>query len=146
MVLKPSKNLGVKFDVCILTLTYKHEHIVINIQYKREREKRPLNTRLRTAPEGNTYCLEGCEHGVGDDLSACGGGEETDGLVLLSRGAEGLLVDILEDFVETELSEALARVANESCVPPDGEALNTLSSVDSLESVGHALVESGVSL
>ncbi len=42
------------------------------------------------------------------NLSASGGGQETDGLVLSSLGTEGPLVNILEHLIETELSEATA--------------------------------------
>ena len=138
-----------KLEVCILTLTYSEKHFVINIQDKVGKSTIRKDTAggLPAAKtERNTYCLEGSKEGVGDDLSAGGGGEETDGLVLSSLGAESLLVDILEDFVETELSEALGRVADEGCVPSDGESLKSLSSVDSLESVRDALVQGGISL
>lgn len=61
-------------------------------------------------------------------------------------GSNRPLVHVLEHLVETELSEALGRVANQSYVPSNGEALEPLISVDSLESVGDALVELGISL
>jgi len=90
--------------------------------------------------------FKGSEEGVSDDLSAGGGSKETKGLVLSSLGSESPLVDVLEHLVETELSEALSRVAEEGCVPSDGEALKTLGSVDGLETIGDALVKSRVSL
>jgi len=64
-----------------------------------------------------TYCLEGSEEGVGNDLSASRSGQESESLVLGSFGAEDPLVNILEDFVETELSEALSRVTQKGGVP-----------------------------
>lgn len=64
-----------------------------------------------------TYCFHGSEEAVGDDLSAGGGGEEAEGLVLLSILSESALVDILEDFIETELSETLSGVADQSRSP-----------------------------
>jgi hypothetical protein len=74
-------------------------------------------TLLERANPGNTYSLEGSEESVSDDLSASRRGEETDCLVLGSLGTEEPLVNILEHLVETELSEALARVTKESGVP-----------------------------
>jgi len=93
-----------------------------------------------------TYGLEGSEEGVGDNLSAGGGAEEAHGLVLSGLGAKSPLVDVLEHLIEAELSEALEGIANQGGVPADGEALKALSPVDGLESIGDALVESGVSL
>jgi hypothetical protein len=128
MVLKPSKNLGVKLEVCILTLTYitKEGHSLLN--------------------RGSTYGLEGSEEGISDDLGAGGGAEEANSLVLGGLGAESPLVDVLEHLIEAELSEALSGISDEGGVPADGEALKALSPVDGLESIGDALVEGGVSL
>ena len=94
----------------------------------------------------DTYSFEWSEHAISNDFSASSGGEETDSLVLSCLGAKGSLVNVLEHLVETELSEALARVTHKGCVPSEGESLGALSSVDSLESVGDALVESRVNL
>jgi hypothetical protein len=65
-----------------------------------------------------TYSFPWAQKGVGDNLSGGGGNSEADGLVLL-----GLLLsndafeDILEDLVETELSEALSGISNEGWGP-----------------------------
>lgn len=64
-----------------------------------------------------TYCFPGSEETIGDDLSAGGGGEETEGLILLSVLSESTLVDILEDLIETKLSEALSGVPDQSRSP-----------------------------
>ena len=72
---------------------------------------------MQPSDYGNTYCLEGSKEGVSNNLSAGGGGQETNGLVLSGLGSEHPLVNVLEHFVETELSETLARVADQGCVP-----------------------------
>merc|ERR1712156_1267788 len=90
--------------------------------------------------------LHGAEEDVGNDLSAGGGDKETDSLVLIGLGTEGSPVDILEHFVEAELSEALHAVADESGEPSESEALETLLSVDRPEAVRNTLVETRVSL
>jgi len=62
-------------------------------------------------------CFPWAEHDIGDDLSTSGGDEEADGLVLVRLFTERTLVDILENFVETKLGEALQTVANERREP-----------------------------
>ena len=64
-----------------------------------------------------TYGFPWAEENISDDLSASGGDEETDSLVLCSLLSKNTLVDILEHFVESELSEALETVANERGEP-----------------------------
>jgi|DEB0MinimDraft_12_1074336.scaffolds.fasta_scaffold103876_1 hypothetical protein len=65
-----------------------------------------------------TYSFPWAQEAIGDDLSRSGGNGESDGLVLGSVvGANGTSVDILEDFIESELSESLGRVSNESWHP-----------------------------
>jgi len=55
----------------------------------------------------NFNCLERSKEGVSYNLSACGGAQETNGLVLSSLRTKSPLVNVLEHFVKTELSESL---------------------------------------
>ena len=65
----------------------------------------------------STYSFPWAEKDIGDDLSAGGGHEETNSLVLVGLLAEGTSVDILEHLVESELSESLEAVSNEGWEP-----------------------------
>jgi hypothetical protein len=76
-----------------------------------------LNKRREKFALEITYSLEGSEHSVSDNLSASRSSKETDSLVLSSLRAEDSLVNILENFVETKLCEALSGVAQEGSVP-----------------------------
>ena len=64
-----------------------------------------------------TYGFPWAQENIGDDLSASGGDGESEGsvfwLVLTSSGS----VDILEDLVETELSETLSGVSHKGWSP-----------------------------
>ena len=71
---------------------------------------------VRASPKA-TYGFPGAEENISDDLSAGGGDEETDSLVLCGLLSKNTLVHILEHFVESELSEALGTVANEGGEP-----------------------------
>lgn len=67
---------------------------------------------------GNTYCFEGRQGDVSDELGASGRNSKADGLVLDGVFlAGGCLEHILEDFVEAELAEALSSVSNERGEP-----------------------------
>jgi len=94
-------------EVCILTLSYiQSTHTGIRILKKSS-----------SFAVASTYSFHGAEGDISDDLSGGGGDGETDGLVLGGLVSEGILVDILEDFVETELSESLGTVADEGGEP-----------------------------
>ena len=64
-----------------------------------------------------TYGFPWAEEDVSNDLGASGGYQETDSLVLSGLVSKSALIDILEHFVESELSEALETVANERGEP-----------------------------
>ena len=64
-----------------------------------------------------TYGFHWAKHNIGDDLSASRGNEETDCLILGGLLTESTSVDILEDFIETELSESLHRISSKSWEP-----------------------------
>ena len=60
-----------------------------------------------------TYGLEGAKKAVSNDFGAGGGEGESNGLVLLGVLLSGdTSVDILEDLIESELSESLGGVSN----------------------------------
>ena len=65
----------------------------------------------------DTYGFPWAEEHVSDDLSAGRGDEEADSLVLSGLFSENALIDILEHFVESKLSEALETVANKRGEP-----------------------------
>ena len=64
-----------------------------------------------------TYGFPWAEETISDKLSTGRGDGETESLVLLGVLTSGGLVDILEDLVETELSETLSGVSNEGWCP-----------------------------
>lgn len=65
-----------------------------------------------------TYSFEGSEGNISDELSASRGKSETDSLVLDSVFLTGSSSeDILEDFVESELAEALSSVSDQGGEP-----------------------------
>ena len=71
-----------------------------------------------TSERLSTYSFEGGKRDVSDEFSAGRGDGKTNSLVLDGvLFASCCLEDILEDFVEAELSEALSGVAQEGCVP-----------------------------
>jgi len=88
----------------------------------------------------------GAKQNIGDELSASRGDSPTDGLILGGVLTSGSSVNILEDFVETEFTEALAGVTDESRQPTEGETLEAFSSLDLSETVTDRLVETGTSL
>ena len=65
----------------------------------------------------DTYGFPWAEEDVSDDLSAGRGDEETDSLVLCGLLSKNALIDILEHFIESKLSEALGTVADERWEP-----------------------------
>ena len=64
-----------------------------------------------------TYGFHWAEETIGNDLSAGRGDSETDSLVLGNVVTGGPSVDILEDLIESELSETLSGVTEESWSP-----------------------------
>lgn len=64
-----------------------------------------------------TYGFKWAEEAISDDLSAGRGDSETECLVLGNVITSSSSVDILEDLVETELSETLSGVSEESWGP-----------------------------
>mmetsp|Transcript_13057 Transcript_13057/g.22034 ORF Transcript_13057/g.22034 Transcript_13057/m.22034 type:complete len:302 (+) Transcript_13057:28-933(+) len=91
--------------------------------------------------------LEGAEEAVSNDFGAGGGEGESDSLVLLGVLLAGdASVDILEDLVESELSESLGGVSNEGGEPSNGESLESLLGLDLSESISDSAVESGTGL
>ena len=71
-----------------------------------------------TSERLSTYSFEGGKGNVGDELSTGRGDGKTNGLVLDGvLFASCCLKDILEDFVETELAEALGTISDQSGEP-----------------------------
>jgi len=102
---------------------------------------------LISSLDSNFDSFEGAKRDISDEFGAGGGDSETNGLVLGSVfGTDDTLVNILENFVETELAEALSTVSDEGGEPAVGETFKSLGSVDDFETIGDALVHSGVSL
>ena len=64
-----------------------------------------------------TYGFEWAEEAIGNDLSASGGEGESKSLVLGDVVTGGISVDILEDLIESELSETLSGVSEEGWSP-----------------------------
>jgi len=64
-----------------------------------------------------TYCFEGAQETVRNDLGASGGYQESDCLVLVSLFTKSIPVYVLEDFIESKLSEALCSISNEGWEP-----------------------------
>ena len=64
-----------------------------------------------------TYGFPWAEESIGDNLSASRGDEETDSLVLSGLITESISVDVLEHLIESELSESLETISNESWGP-----------------------------
>ena len=75
----------------------------------------------------DTYGFPWAEEHVCDDLSAGRGDEEADSLVLSGLFSENALIDILEHFVESKLSEALETVADERGEPSLYQTNNSVS-------------------
>jgi hypothetical protein len=65
----------------------------------------------------DTYGFHWAEKAISNDLSAGGGDGETKSSVLWLILTSGGSVNILEDFVETELSETLSGVSEEGWSP-----------------------------
>ena len=71
-----------------------------------------------TSERLSTYSFEGGKRDVSDELSAGRGDGKTNSLVLDGvLFASCCLEDILEDFVETELAEALSTITNKGWEP-----------------------------
>lgn len=64
-----------------------------------------------------TYGFHWAEETIGNDLSTGGGDSETNSLVLGDVVTGGPSVDILEDLIESELSETLSGVTEEGWSP-----------------------------
>ena len=64
-----------------------------------------------------TYGFEWAEEAISNDLSASGGEGESKSLVLGDVVTGGISVDILEDLIESELSETLSGVSEEGWSP-----------------------------
>ena len=94
----------------------------------------------------STYGFPRAEQDIGNELSAGRGEGKTDGSVLWLVITSGGSVDILEDFVETELSETLSGVSNKSWGPSECESSESLSGLDGSESVSDAGVKTWHSL
>ena len=88
-----------------------------------------------------TYSFPGAQEDIGDELSTSRGNGPADSLVLGGVLTCSGGVDILEDLVETELSKALSRIANQRGGPAKSEALETLGSPNLSEAITDALVE-----
>jgi hypothetical protein len=93
-----------------------------------------------------TYGFPGAEENIGDELSASRRDGPADGLVLGGVLTSGSSVDILEDLVETEFTEALSGVTDQGRKPAESETLEAFSGLDLGETVADRLVETGVSL
>lgn len=71
-----------------------------------------------TSERLSTYSFEGGKRDVGDELSAGRGDGKTNSLVFDGvLFASSCLEDILEDFVEAELAEALGSIPDQSGEP-----------------------------
>lgn len=95
--------------------------------------------------------LKWAEESISDNLSTSGGNRPTDSSVLDGvLISNDLLVDILEDFVESEFSQSLEGVSNQSWGPSgDQSSLGVENSVlfsHDGQSFSQGLVESGVDL
>ena len=64
-----------------------------------------------------TYGFEWAKEAISDDLSACGVDSKSKSLVLGNVVTGGSSVNILEDLIESELSETLSGVTEESWSP-----------------------------
>ena len=87
-----------------------------------------------------TYGFPWAEENISNNFSTSGGEGETECLVFGGILTSNSLVDILEDFVETELSESLETISNE------GEFIRALSGADLSGTFKSGFVESRVSL
>jgi len=93
-----------------------------------------------------TYGFEWAKEAISDDLGACGGDSESKCLVLGNVVTGGSSVDILEDFVETELSETLSGVSNEGWEPSKSKSSKALGGFNLAKSITNTTVHSWVSL
>jgi|TARA_B110000503_G_C6881082_1_gene302708 hypothetical protein len=93
-----------------------------------------------------TYGFEWAKEAISDDLSTCGGDSESNSLVLGNVVTGGRSVDILEDLIESELTETLSGVSEEGWSPSEGESLEAFSSLDLSETITNSGVESWGSL
>jgi len=64
-----------------------------------------------------TYGFHWAKETIGNDLSTGGGKSETDSLVLGNVVTGGPSVNILEDLIESEFTETLSGVTDESWSP-----------------------------
>lgn len=93
-----------------------------------------------------TYRFPRAQQNICDELGASRRESPADRLVLGGTGAGSIRVDVLEDLVEAELSEALEGVADEGRPKSDTEALEALGCVDLLEAIADTGVKTRVSL
>ena len=95
---------------------------------------------------GGTYSFPWAKKDVSNELGRSGGNGPADDLVLGGVLTSSRGIDILEDLIETELSEALGTVSNEGWGPADGETLEALSGGNLLKSITDGFVHAWVSL
>ena len=93
-----------------------------------------------------TYRFPWAQQNVCDELGAGRRDSPANRLVLGGVGTGSTCVNVLEDLIEAELSEALEGVADEGWQKSDAEALEALRSVDLLEAVADTGVKTRVSL
>ena len=88
----------------------------------------------------NLNGLPWAEENISNKLSAGRGDSETNGSVLWLILAGGISVNILENLVETEFTESLGRVSNESWQPSEGESSESISGLDGFETITNTRV------
>jgi len=90
----------------------------------------------------NLDALHGAEEDISDNFSTGGRNSPSNSLildsVLLSNGSGE---DVLEDLIESELSESLSRVTDECGSPSSGESSESLSDLDLVNSISNGVEE-----
>jgi len=90
--------------------------------------------------------FEWAKEGVSDHLSGSGGNGESESLVLGSVITSSISVHILEDLIESELSETLSGVSSEGWGPSESESLESFGSPDLPETITDSGVEAWICL
>ena len=88
-----------------------------------------------------TYSFPWAKEDIGNKLRTSRGKGPADSLILGGVLTSSSSIDILEDFIETELAETLGGVANQSRGPSKSEALESFSSLNLREAITYSLIK-----